>query len=165
VDTLFRFFSAIVFANNGIGGALVGFPSDTDRRNQEAFMLAADTDLAPIVGQQVTLTNTNATAVGPRIDLLIARARAPFVSKILGGNSFEADLVAKAAVGTRVKGFLYDRAAGTWKPDDGTPNITTAALRALASTAGQEVTFTAVPTGSGVRIGIDRDLDGRLDGQ
>ena len=165
VDTLFRFFSAIVFANNSIGGSLVGFPSDTDRRNQEAFMLAADTDLAPIVGQQVTLTSTNAAAVGPRIDLLIARAQAPFVSKLLGGNSFEADLVAKAAVGTRVKGFVYERAAGTWKPDDGTANLTTAALRALAGTAGQEVTFTAVPTGSGVRIGIDRDLDGRLDGQ
>jgi DNA-binding beta-propeller fold protein YncE len=161
VDTLFRFFSAVVFANTG----LTGFPSNTDRRNVEAFMLAAPTDLAPIVGQQVTLTSTNGAAAGLRIDLLVARARAPFTSKLLGGASFEADLVAKAATGGRVRGFVYERAAGTWRPDDGTPNLTTAALRALAATAGQEVTFTAVPTGSGVRVGIDRDLDGRLDGQ
>ncbi|RKH70238.1 hypothetical protein D7X96_12015 [Corallococcus interemptor] len=165
VDTLFRFFSAIVFANNSIGGPLVGFRGDTERREVEAYMMAVDSDLAPIVGQQVTLTSTNASAVGARIDLLIARAKAPFVSKILGGSTYEADLVAKAAIGTRVKGFLFDRAAGTWKPDDGTANLTTAALRALANTLGQEVTFTAVPPGSGTRIALDRNLDGRLDGQ
>jgi DNA-binding beta-propeller fold protein YncE len=165
VDTLFRFFSAIVFTNTSIGGPAVGFQNDTQRREMEDFMLAADTDLAPIVGQQITLTNTNASAVGSRIDLLIARARAPFASKILGGQTYEADLVAKVAVGGRVRGYLYDRTAGTWKPDNGTANITTAALRALASTAGQEVTFTAVPPGSGLRIALDRNLDGRLDGQ
>ncbi|WNG45385.1 hypothetical protein F0U60_15705 [Archangium minus] len=165
VDTLFRFFSAIVFSNTSVGGPLVGFPGDNDRRNVEAFMLAVDSDLAPIVGQQVTLTSTNAAAVGSRIDLLIARAKAPFVSKILGGSTYEADLVAKAVVGGKQKGFLFDRNAGTWKPDDGSANITTTALRALASKAGQEVTFTAVPPGSGVRIAIDRNLDGKLDGQ
>ncbi|EPX56090.1 hypothetical protein D187_007432 [Cystobacter fuscus DSM 2262] len=165
VDTLFRFFSAIVFSNTSVGGPLVGFPGDTDRRNVEAFMLAADSDLAPIVGQQVTLTSTNAAAVGSRIDLLIARAKAPFVSKALGGATYEADLVAKTVVGGKPKGFLYDRGAGTWKPDDGTANITTTALRTLAIKAGQEVTFTAVPPGSGVRIALDRNLDGKLDGQ
>ncbi|MFP2923803.1 YncE family protein [Pyxidicoccus sp. 3LG] len=165
VDTLFRFFSAIVFTNTSIGGPLVGFENDTQRREMEDFMLAADTDLAPIVGQQITLTNTNASTVGSRIDLLIARARAPFASKILGGQTYEADLVAKVAVSGRVRGYLYERASGTWKPDNATANITTAALRALANTAGQEVTFTAVPPGSGLRVALDRNLDGRLDGQ
>ncbi|MFE8605518.1 YncE family protein [Archangium violaceum] len=165
VDTLFRFFSAIVFSNTSIGGPLVGFPGDTERRNVESFMMAVDSDLAPIVGQQVTLTSTNAAAVGPRIELLIARARAPFVSKVLGGSTHEADLVAKTVVGGKPKGFLYDRTPGTWKPDDGTANITTTALRALATKAGQEVTFTAVPPGSGTRIALDRNLDGKLDGQ
>jgi hypothetical protein len=33
----------------------------------EQYLLAFDTDLAPIVGQQVTLTAANAAAVGPRI--------------------------------------------------------------------------------------------------
>lgn len=39
-------------------------------------MLAFDTNLAPIVGQQVTLTAATRQAVSPRIDLLIARADA-----------------------------------------------------------------------------------------
>ncbi|KFA89763.1 hypothetical protein [Archangium violaceum] len=73
--------------------------------------------------------------------------------------------MAKPVVGGKPKGFLYDRTAGTWKPDDGTANITTTALRALATKAGQEVTFTAVPPGSGTRIALDRNLDGKLDGQ
>ena len=63
-----------------------GFPifnPNATRRDVEQFMLAFDTDLAPIVGQQVTLTNVNATTVGPRIDLLIQRARTTFVSKAL----------------------------------------------------------------------------------
>ena len=37
----------------------------------EAFMIAFDTDLAPIVGQQVTLTSTNSGTVGARISLMI----------------------------------------------------------------------------------------------
>ena len=43
------------------------------------------------------------------------------------------------------------------------PPLSTAALRALAATAGQEQTFTCVPPGDGPRIGIDRDEDGVLD--
>jgi hypothetical protein len=42
--------------------------------------------------------------------------------------------------------------------------LTDANLRALASTAGQELTYTCVPPGSGTRAGIDRDEDGTLDG-
>src|SRR5262249_29639771 len=48
----------------------------TEAANLEQFMLASDTNLKPIVGQQVTLTSTNAAAAGPRIALLIARAAA-----------------------------------------------------------------------------------------
>ncbi|WP_437765631.1 hypothetical protein WME77_00730 [Sorangium sp. So ce764] len=45
-------------------------------RDLEAFVLAFDSDLAPIVGQQATLTRNNAAAVGPRVDLLMSRAGA-----------------------------------------------------------------------------------------
>ena len=38
------------------------------------------------------------------------------------------------------------------------------ALRALSRLRSGEVTFTCVPPGSGLRIGIDRDDDGILDG-
>jgi YVTN family beta-propeller protein len=151
VDTVDRFLSAIVFRNNLLGPG-VGIPNAQTRRDLEQYVLAFDTDLAPIVGQQITLTNTNGGVVNPRIDLLIARARAPFASQILGGAVTECDLVAKVASGGRVRGYFYEVASGTWDPDDGSPNIADSTLRAMAATAGQEVTFTAVPPGSGRRI-------------
>ena len=60
VDTLFRFFNATVFRNDSVGGANVGFQNNTQRRDVEQFMLAFDTNLAPVVGQQITLDATNA---------------------------------------------------------------------------------------------------------
>ncbi len=114
-------------------------------------MLAFDSDLAPIVGQQVTLTNTNAAGAGPRIDLLLQRARVPFASKILGGAVTEAEVVAKVVQGGRTRSFLFEAGVGNFRADDGT-RLTDGALRALATTPGQEVTYTAVPPGSGARI-------------
>ncbi|MCE9671783.1 hypothetical protein LY474_28640 [Myxococcus stipitatus] len=156
VDTIARFLSAIVFIPS-IG---VGFPlnnPDATRRDVEQLILAFDTDLAPIVGQQVTLTSTNAASAGPRVDLLIQRAKTAFASKILGGAVTECDLVAKVALGGRVKGFLFSPTANAFTPDDGTvANVTDATLRTYAKTVGQEVTYTCVPPGSGARIGLNR---------
>jgi hypothetical protein len=132
-----------------------GFPQtdpDATRRDVEQFLLAFDSDLAPIVGQQITLTSSNAAAVGPRIDLLMARAAAPFNSKALNGTVTECDLVAQAPVNGRIMGYLYDPVAGNFIPDDGSPRISDASLRALAATAGQEVTYTAATPGSGQRL-------------
>ncbi len=165
-DTVFRFLTADVFAFDNAGlGALghVGFSTgalgDTQRRQVEQFMLAFDTDLAPIVGQQVTRTTANAANVDPRVDLLNARASTGFTSKILGAGATENDVVVRAKVGGVVKGWMKDATTGgNYQPDDGGPNVTLATLKGLAS----EVTFTAVPPGSGRRIGIDRDLDGVL---
>jgi YVTN family beta-propeller protein len=159
-DTLFRFFQATVFNENGA----VGFRSDEERRAMEAFVLAFPSDLAPIVGQQVTLTGDNAAGAGPRIDLLRARSQTPFTSEILGGAVRECDLVAHGPVpdgegrGGRVRGYVL-RSNGTFEPDDGSSPLTDAELRALAG-PGTEVTFTCVPPGSGERVGIDRDEDG-----
>ena len=41
--------------------------------------------------------------------------------------------------------------------------LTDAQLRNLAQTSGQEITYTAVPVGAGIRMGIDRDEDTVLD--
>ncbi len=151
VDTMFRFFTAAVFRPL----ALSGFPlvnPDQTRRDMEQFMLAFDSDLAPIVGQQVTLTSGNAAAVGPRIDLLEQRARANFTSAMLNGAVKECDLVAKVVQAGAMRGFLYSPSASNFVPAGGGTAISDAALRALAQTAGQEVTFTCVPPGSGPRI-------------
>jgi len=160
IDTVFRFFQATVF-NDSNG---VGFNGgDTQRRQMEAFMMAFDTDLAPIVGQQITLTSTNSGVAGPRIDLLLQRAGAAFTSKVLGGNVTECDVVVKGNVGGQARGWVRT-AAGTFRSDRASePLVADGTLRALAATAGQELTYTCVPPGSGTRVGVDRDLDTFLD--
>ena len=154
-DTLFRFLTAAVFAPTSNSG----FPQtnpDATRKAVEQYLLAFDTDVAPIVGQQVTLTSTNSGAAGPRIDLLIQRAGAPFVSKALNGAVTECDLVAQVVRSGRIMGFLYDPVANNFIPDDGSAALSDAAVRAFAATPGQEVTYTAATPGSGARIAFAR---------
>lgn len=163
-DTLFRFFQATVFNLNSTPFGDVGFVSEQERRDMEQFMMAFDTDLAPIVGQQITLTMDSPESVDDRVDLLLARAEAPFTSKILGGVVTEADIVAKGVVNGEPRGW-HRLANGDFRSDRAAEaNIGESALRALADTAGQELTFTAVVPGDGYRIGIDRDADGVLNG-
>ena len=151
IDTVFRFLNATPFVPTSNSG----FPQtngDDTRHDVEQYLLAFDSDLAPIVGQQITLISTNAAVVGPRIDLLIQRAGAPFVSKALNGAVTECDLVAQVAVNGRIMGYLYDPAAGNFIPDDGSARVSDAALRSLAATPGQEITYTAGTPGSGPRL-------------
>jgi len=146
VDTVFRFFQATVFNPSVLN---TGFITNAERRDMEQLMLAFDSNHRSVVGQQVTLSPTSNTGADNRVDLLIVRA-----------DAGECDVVVKGVVGGDERGWLYegshefssDRAADGF--------IDEASLRALADTPGQELTFTAVPTGEGERIGIDRDLDG-----
>jgi hypothetical protein len=154
VDTIFRFFHAIVFRNQLGAGFLLGADGTTQRANMEQFMLAFDGDLAPIVGQQITLNGGNASQVGARIDLLIARAKAPFVSKEAGGNVTECDLVASVVEGGTRRGYFFDVAAGSFTAQDGSTR-SDATLRALANVPGQEVTYTCTPPGTGRRVAFD----------
>ena len=149
VDTLFNFVSSPVFSLTPAQELAV-----------EQFALVFPTDLAPIIGQQVTLTSVNAAVAGPRIDLMIAREGAAFTSLMLGGVVTECDLIVKGSVGGVERGWVLQ--GGTFT-DDVSGAIGDAALRALASTEGP-LTYTAVPPGSGVRMGIDRDLDTLGDG-
>ncbi|UQA63145.1 hypothetical protein [Polyangium aurulentum] len=135
----------------------VGIPLDASgvmaKENMEQYQLAFESNLAPIVGQQVTLDATNGAVVGARINLLKARA-----------DLYECDLVAKGRIGLFQMGFVYmgsgqfvaDRQSLMPYPD--------AVLRTLVATTGGALTYTCVPPGSGDRIGVDRDLDGYFDG-
>jgi hypothetical protein len=144
VDTLFRFLQAVVF--NDQSGA-VGFDNgDPQRRDVEQYLLAFDNDLAPIVGQQITLRSDNAAAAGPRIDLLIARAATPFASKILGTSAYECDLVARAVVGGKSVAYRMEPDK-TFVSINGASTVSDATVRALAATVGQEVTYTCMPPG------------------
>jgi YVTN family beta-propeller protein len=161
-DTIFRFLNAGVFAPT----ANTGFPQnnpDGTRRDVEQFLLAFDSDLAPIVGQQITLTSTNASVAGPRIDLLLKRAAAPFQSKSLGGAVLECNVVAQVVENGAMKSYLYNPATGNFSLPNSATAISDAMLRAVASTPGQEVTYTAWPPGSGVRV-ISASLPARRRG-
>jgi len=151
VDTMFRFFHARVFKNTGN----TGFPSGKEgtqlRSDLEDLMLAFDNDLAPIVGQQITLTASNGADVGPRINLLIQRANAPFVSKEFGGLVKECDLVATVVENSVRRGYFYDVARNAFVTKNG-QSKSDGQLRALAGASGQEVTYTCTPPGSGLRI-------------
>jgi len=145
VDTLFRFLNATVFNDQNNVGFNGG---DPQRRDVEQFLLAFDTDLFPIVGQQVTLTSTNAAVANPRIDLLLQRAAAG-----------ETDVVVKGFYNGEMRGW-YRTAAGTFQSDRAAEGPwTDASLRQVAAIPGQELTYTAVPLGSAVRMGVDRDED------
>jgi len=150
VDTLFRFFDLSGFNQGGNNAG--GFTSDTQRRQMEQFVLAFDSNLAPIVGQQITITSTNAGVAGPRIDLLAARAAAG-----------ECELVVKGTVAGEQRGVVR-LASGQMRSDRASePLVSEATLRTLAATPGQELTYTCVPPGNGQRIGVDRDEDGFFD--
>jgi DNA-binding beta-propeller fold protein YncE len=153
IPTVHRFLGASVFST-----------SDTQERNLEAFILAYPSTLAPIVGQQITLTATNAATVGPRIALLIQRAQTAF-ALVNHPGARECDLIVKGTVGGEQRGWRMSSVSGAFLPDKaGESSLTDAQLRALANTPGQELTYTCAPPGSGVRMGIDRDADGILDG-
>jgi hypothetical protein len=155
-DTLFRFHRVLAFSTL-FPGNTDGFPpppeGDALRRQVEAFLFAFPSNLAPIVGQQVTLRKTNDVVAGPRINLLKSRA-----------DVGECDLVAKSHLGEHELGFTYIGGNQFMGNRQAWPAISSVALRALAGVLGLEVTYTCTPPGSGVRIGIDRDSDGFLDG-
>jgi YVTN family beta-propeller protein len=149
--TIFHFVTALVFHPQLNSGFPLINPNAT-RKNVEQYLLAFDSDLAPITGQQVTLSSGNAAAVGPRITLFEQRANAAFTSKALGGAVKEIELVARVVQGGAAKGYLFNPANSTFVPSGGGAALSDSAMRALATTAGQEVTFTAVPPGSGARL-------------
>lgn len=156
VDTLLRFFNSVVFNQSGgnPGGFPVGLPGDPLRRQVEAFVLAFDSNLKPIVGQQATRTSTSGGDVDTRIDLLISQA-----------NAGACDLIVKKGiVAGAPAGFLYIGSNAFESDYDGEPTTSKSALLALTATPGQELTFTCVPVGSGSRMGVDQDGDGFRDG-
>ena len=70
----------------------------------------------------------------------------------------------KGNVGGIARGYLFDPALDRYQSDRAQePKLDDAALRALAASSGQELTFTCAPPGSGTRIALDRDGDSFFD--
>jgi hypothetical protein len=115
-----------------------------DKADMEDFVFAFDTNLKPIVGQQVTVGARAAAATLSRLAQLVDQA-----------ERGHCDLVAHAGN----TGFVYE--AGRFLRHDGRRmSLNELRRRVITDTP---VTFTAVPPGEGRRSGVDRDEDGLLD--
>ena len=162
VDTIFRFLRAFTF--NDDPGGVTGFVDDAERRQVEKYLHAFENDLAPIVGQQVTLGASSPAAARTRADLLLERAGSRYASVRMGDSPPECDLVAHAVVDGAARGFLYDSAGRVFLPDRATePPLALDALAQRTLADGGGLTLTCLPPGSGERGGLDRDEDGFYD--
>ena len=157
IDSPFRFtknvgFEKGPFATDGFDDS-PGGNGDVVRRQVVQYLLAFESNLAPVVGQQATRSAQSGPLVGPSIDLMKARAGAG-----------ECELIAKSRYQEEELGFLYIGNGRFLSDRQATPPILDSVLRAFAALPGHAVTYTCVPPGSGRRLGIDRDGDGHLDG-
>jgi DNA-binding beta-propeller fold protein YncE/cytochrome c peroxidase len=156
-DTVFRFLTSNLFRHiptNGPdpgnpGGFVAGPSGEQQRHEVESFIMAYDSNLAPIVGQQVTLTLRNAKQANPRIDLLMARA-----------DAGECDLVARRSVRRAYRYVGNGYFEGTLS---GGRYISDAALREKVQKFGIETTYTCAPPGSAARMARSFDPKGAAD--
>jgi DNA-binding beta-propeller fold protein YncE len=129
-----------------------------------AFAMMFPTGTRPAVGRNLTLPAGVPPTGTPQQENLLATLL------VLGDHANanrHCELVAaarSAGTGARERTWFLDGGApgGLWTTDvPGEPQVGTATLRA---TAGGPITFTCATLGSGVRLGADRDEDGRFNG-
>jgi len=160
-DTLVRFLQdGLSFTNDQQTADMIAFllsftgsdliPGVTNDINRSPGLPSQDT--AASVGKQITINNSNSVAL---INTMI--------SMVTTGTN-RVDLIVKGMENGAARGWFYDTNSAMFLSDRPGENYTPAALRALAA-PGSEQTYTLVPVGTGRRMGIDRDLDGILDGQ
>jgi len=129
IDSLLDFLREPVF----------NFASDSDRLDVAAFVIAFDTGLAPAVGMQVTVNDSNksSSAVAGRISLLMSQA-----------DTGNCGLGVKGIYGGVPRSFSYI-GNGMFQPNR--PADSPVSWQALVQAAGRgsELTFTGVPVGAG----------------
>jgi hypothetical protein len=129
------------------------------KNDLSAFVECFDTGTAPAVGYSRTIVagNVNTTSISNDWALLENQAA---VSNI--------DLIVKGTLGGQLHGLLYQPLSGTYLLDSTNSALLTKTSFTHADlvsgiTNGGTLTLMGVPPGSGLRMGIDRDLDGTLD--
>jgi len=137
------------------------FPGGQQQQiNLISFLRAFPSEMAPAVGQQVTLApGVDLASTYQRIGVLIERAGVTVPRE-------ECDLIVKGRLNGEQRGWVR-LANGLFRSDrqsESLIGIRALGAQALGGGPGQELTFTCVPPGSGLRMGIDRDEDGILDG-
>ena len=150
VDTLVSFLRAAVFS----------FPSPAVREQTAKFMMVFPSNMAPIAGQQLTVSPASPRSAAARARLELLRARASAT-----GSRPECELVAAGVLNGRRFSALMNSAGSFTRADVAGTLVGFDMLYNAADGAGSSITWTCVPPGSGLRIGIDRNLDGTPDAQ
>lgn len=147
------------------------FQSDQETADMVAFLLSfsgsdlpagSETDLLHAPG---TASQDTHAAVGHQVtvDAVLTQAEVDrIIEMITLANSGAIGLVARGRLDGEDRGFTY-LTAGTWQSDVAAETHTTTQLTAMPGASGN-LTVTAVPFGTQIRMGIDRDEDGFLDG-
>ncbi len=175
IDTMFRFHGANPFVARPEGalgefdaGNPGGFPfvppahpeaeflnevGRLMRRQVEAFSFVFDSNLFPIVGQQVTINSGSSDSEMEFVDLMVERAQ-----------QNECDLVGTLRIGFRQFSVLLDgheyRVSFSREFTIAKETMDFYISKIQRSRRQSSATFTCVPPGSGERIALDRDLDG-----
>lgn len=145
--TLFSFLSRPLFTK---------IRNDSVRKtNLSAFILCFDTGAAPAVGYTRTVSATNLNDATTVADWSLLQSQAA------AGNI---DLIAKGTIGGKRHGLFYDVASASYRSDKtGLGPFSQAQLQAKVA-SGDTLNLIGVSPGSGQRMGVDRDLNGELDG-
>lgn len=126
------------------------------KRNISAFVQCFDTGTAPAVGYARTVNAANVNTASISNDWSLLESQANALTNI--------NLVVKATVEGERRGYVYQPASQNYRPDkQSLAPLTRSELIAKVLNGGN-VTLMGVPPGSGTRLGIDRNLDGVLDG-
>ena len=116
-----------------------------------AFLLCFDTGTLPAVGYDLTIRQDNLSSATVTNDWNTLEQQARL-------NRIQ--LIAKGDIG----GLLYVPTSGEYRFDAQSNPMRSRAWIENQIRQGATLTFMGVPYGSGLRLGIDRDLDGTLDG-
>jgi len=150
IDTLRSFFSINVF-----------HVPDDRLDNLINFVMVIPTGFAPILGQQVTLNASN-QAMGARIDLMIDQA---LEHTLVGGpHNPKCELIVNGVVDGVARNWLM-KDDGLFHADKlSVAALTDSQMRSTAVQGNNSMTYLCAPAGSGMRLALDRDEDGILNG-
>jgi YVTN family beta-propeller protein len=148
VDGLFDFF----------GTSFAPFDGQTAEKEEiEAYELCFDTGMAPAVGYSRTLTVNTVNGAPAQSDWTTLVAQASLTTPNI-------DLIANGTINGVVHGLLYLPATNNYETDTTGLGPFTQAQLTTFITNGDTLTLMGVPPGSGLRMGIQRKLDGFKNG-
>jgi len=129
----------------------------TAKANLSAYVLCFNTGTAPTVGYSRTLTAATVNTTAAQSDWSTLQSQA-------ATNPANIDLIANGTIQGQIHGLLYQPATNNYQTDTtGLGPFTQAQLTAFIQN-GDTLTLMGVPPGSGLRLGLDSNLDGEKNG-